>query len=151
MNEGFHDLWPDSLLVEDVMTPLAILRFQAARLEQRTKGKLKAEIHNLSSGKGGNRYSFRLIAPLLENYTCELFSMWIPSQRVYPAEVYWDGATGVTGPFDDTPVDGANSQAEFEQILSRIFQSSTATAIVQSLIAMSNEKNAIPTTVETSA
>ena len=64
MTTTIPDLWPEEISVE-VLTPLAILRYQAERFRDRTKGLLKAKATTITKDHGSTRHQLDVIAPLL--------------------------------------------------------------------------------------
>ena len=62
-----EDLWGDLPLMENMRTPVGILREQAAILEKRTNGLLLAEV-NLKTVSEYFLVKFDIVAPALNNY-----------------------------------------------------------------------------------
>ena len=129
MSMTIRDLWPADALASDVLSPVAILRIQAARLGERTKGLLEAEVTTTSDGAQVS-HEFRLIAPALNRYCYDLFSISHRQQLVYPATIESEA-------FDEPAI--AHSQDEFISDIRTILSSSTTRAVIHSLIARSND------------
>lgn len=51
MPEMLTDLWPE-IETENIVTPLAILRFQAGQLRTKTKGLIEAEVRTKTTSNG---------------------------------------------------------------------------------------------------
>ncbi len=131
------DLWPNTFPVIDTVTPVTILRKQAALLEKKTNGLVVAEVRsgidynsNVSVISRGQEvpllHSFYLIAPALENYRYQLFRLK-QSIDLYPIEVS-------AGPIDDVTVE---NEQQLEETLKKIFASEKTQKVIQSLIAQS--------------
>ena len=70
---GVKDLWPN-LTPSNELTPLGILRKQAALLFRKTNGLLEGEV--ITDGAGGQfKHSLNIVAPALGYFKYELF--WI--------------------------------------------------------------------------
>lgn len=78
------DLWPKEIANDDSsLTPLSILKAQAAGLARRTKGLVTARVDRRNDDEGDFFYSFKLVAPTL-NYSYELFTAWHEPIKLYP-------------------------------------------------------------------
>lgn len=131
------DLWPNSFPAIDTVTPVTILRKQAALLEKKTNGLVVAEVRsgidynsNVSVVSGGKEvpllHSFYLIAPALENYRYQLFRLK-QSIDLYPIEVK-------DSPSGDIVV---NDEPQLNEALKTIFAHEKTQQVIQSLIAQS--------------
>jgi len=80
------DLWPD-LHAEKINTPKTILSEQAALLGKKTNNLIAAEVVSGKASDGRFVLFFRLNAPLLENYTYELFTLYYSITLLYPCEI----------------------------------------------------------------
>jgi hypothetical protein len=116
MPDVIPDLWPDDLAAPTVLTPLAILKFQAGQLRQRTKGLLEVDIQTQEKTNGNLhlQHSFDLIAPALNRYRYRLFTVEHDEQMVYPVTVY---AEGVGFPVDEPFFEQHASAATQDQFL----------------------------------
>lgn len=121
------NLWGDLPTVEDVVTPLRMMREQANILRQATRGVLHASITTTPLSDGRMRHSFYLVAPLLNDYRHLLFSVEHGIEP-YPAQVM--------------PVQAAKplpcpSQKAFENLLPRMLQHPDTRKAVAALMANS--------------
>jgi hypothetical protein len=121
-----RDLWPkDIATVSGVRTPVSILREQAILLGEKTKNIVEAEI--ISSGKNGVfSHSFVLVAPVLDSYQYELFSVQ-HSAQIYPLIVKIRGSQ----------ITEAGSEEQFIEQLQSIFADPQTKQIIQTLIVQS--------------
>jgi hypothetical protein len=69
------NLWGDLPVVDDVVTPLRMVREQANILRQATRGLLHASITTTPLSEGRMQHNFYLVAPLLNDYRHLLFSV----------------------------------------------------------------------------
>ena len=141
MPDVIPDLWPDDVAAPSILTPLAILKFQAGQLRQRTKGLLEADIQTQEKVNGGLhlQHSFDLIAPALNRYRYRLFTVEHDGEMVYPVTVY---AEGVGFPADEIIFEqhaSAATQDQFLGFIAQILKADQVRSVIQSLIARSNE------------
>src|SRR5437764_5610666 len=134
MSGPIPDLWPEEVKI-DVVTPLAIMRYQAGLLRKRTSNLLTAEVQSEQEENQVMQH-FQLVAPGLGYYQYRLFSVQHPPQLVYPVGIKAPGilfhpveSTGVSVDYGE-----ANTQEEFIDCVSRILHSPRTKAIIQSLI-----------------
>ena len=130
------DLWPNDLAVANVLTPLAIMRYQAGQLLQKTKGLLEAEVES-GSNKERTIHAFEIVAPALGRYRYRLFTASHRPDLVYPVRVnapfqFVYGRASVSE--IDVP-----SQDELFSAIGAILNATQARSVIQSLIAQSNE------------
>lgn len=128
MPDVIRDLWPSDVAT-DVVTPVAILRFQGAQLRKKTKNLLEADVVT-EADSGWVVHHFDLVAPALDNYRYRLFSVRHKERIVYPAHI--EGTTGAALPPSPT-------QSKFMDVLGEVLQSNEAKSVIHSLIAESNE------------
>jgi hypothetical protein len=82
------DLWPKTkFATDDIVTPVSILRRQAALLGEKTQQLVTAEVTTAATGSN-MEHSFRLVAPALNNYRYELFSVTHKVDELYPLTGY---------------------------------------------------------------
>jgi len=136
MAETIPDLWPDYVTVTQVLTPLAVLRYQAGQLRQKTKNLLEAEVVSEVAGDQVNHH-FDLIAPALSRYRYRLFTASHATDMAYPVVI--DFSSYVEG-FSETKE--ASTQESFFQLVGKIFNSRHTRSVIQSLLARSNELGA---------
>jgi hypothetical protein len=146
MNGQLHDLWPEDMLTLQVLTPISILKFQAVRLTEKSRGMIEGRIRT-SILANQLSHSFLLVAPFLDGYECELLQIRHFLDLVYPVRIYWRGAPSIQSIAGDMVIltedercEIANSQFELEQILAKVLGAKDTLAIVQSMLAQSNEK-----------
>jgi hypothetical protein len=115
------DLWPANLTESNLVTPVAILREQAALLGDKTKQLVTGEVQTQTTG---NLFvhSFCVAAPTL-NYRYELFRVQHPA-AFYPLVL----AQGRT----TTQVE---SEDEFKNKLKEVFSSQLTLNVVHSILA----------------
>src|SRR5579872_400146 len=80
------DLWGEIQIPNDVRTPLAILREQAALLGPKTQNLVEAEVDTEPYGSD-LRHRFYLIAPALDNYRYQLFEARHEVTKLYPVVI----------------------------------------------------------------
>jgi hypothetical protein len=168
MTATIPNLWPEDIKV-DVLPPFTILKYQAAKLRELTKGILEAEVTAVSGPEDFVTHRLDLIAPALEGRRSRVLSV---THRVdfYPvvleAECFRPKPSPTTlgeligasrmaatvasalaskvpptwpNPDDWKPV--ANDQAELLKRIGEVLKSPQVRATIDSLIALSNEKN----------
>lgn len=153
------DLWSDDIRV-DVLTPVVILRSQAQLLGQKTQGILNAEITTTSQEKW-RQHQLDIIAPLLNGYRATLLTAkherlmvypvlvrakcFIPREEVqalFPQSITM--STIMKGLMTNEPPPDqreASTQDAFIELVRQVLQSDDVRAMIQSLIARSNEAN----------
>lgn len=130
VSDGIPDLWPEYVTFTNVLTPLAILRFQASQLRRKTKNILEGEIVSEQREQDQVYHHLDLIAPALDRYRYRLLSASHNPQDVYPVAVQW---------FDHD--EEVSSQEELTSKLQQIFENASTRSLIQSLFARSNEAN----------
>ena len=115
------DLWPANLTESNLVTPVAILREQAALLGDKTKQLVTGEVQTQTTG---NLFvhSFYVAAPTL-NYRYELFRVQHPA-AFYPL-VLTQGQTTTQ----------LKSEEEFKNKLKEVFSSQLTLNVVHSILA----------------
>lgn len=155
------DLWPDDIGtdLDSIETPLAILRQQANFLSQRTRniivGQVRTNLKGASQNNDKFKYSFRICAPILDNYTHELFNLAhdviIYPLELFPEEPLIDQIEKSLVLNEETSIDiiederdfhktigfTIGSSASFEFALATIFAAQRTRQIIESLIAQS--------------
>ena len=130
---GVHDLWPKEI-EQVVLTPLAIMRIQAAILRDKTKNLLEAEIESTEIPTNRIKHTFILVAPALERYTYSLFAVKHDVGLVYPAAVESQAVQDV---WKNDAV--AATQEEFTHLIFKVLNDNKTKAVISSLLARSNE------------
>lgn len=138
MTDVITSYWPDDIAAT-VLTPLAVLKIQAGTLSGKTHGVLDADVVPAQTPKQ-TALELRLVAPaLLEVRT--ILTASHATKEPYPVTV--DAA--VFKPADDEPRAEddwrpvAWTVQEFADLVKKVLQSNQTRAVIQSLIARSNE------------
>jgi hypothetical protein len=132
MPSGQRDLWPDDIQVEDVLTPLELMDFQAGRLRELTNGILEAAI-NSDTEQGRTTHLFEIVALELQGYRYRLFRVHHSDSMPYPVRVF--AACFATSEFQPQPLSkDAATQLEFEKLLENVLGSPESKSVIQSLI-----------------
>jgi hypothetical protein len=132
MPDTLPDLWPE-IEMENVVTPLAILRFQAGQLRAKTKGLIEAEVRTDQTEFGWMRHHLVLIAPALERYEYEIATFQHSLTFVYPVDVL---------AADDHQRE-CNSQGELLEAVSAVLRSEKVRSVISSLIAQSRDASSL--------
>lgn len=148
MPSAIPDLWPDEVAVTDVLTPSAIMRYQAGQLREKTKSLLEGEVQT-AENEGWKLHSFDLLAPALNRYRYRLFSARHRKEMVYPVIVespcleskatrnaLLDALGGAAIPLGQSE---AATQQEFIDLIGKVLRSDHAKSVIQSLIAQSQD------------
>lgn len=119
------DLWPKAKFETDLVTPVSILRRQAALLGEKTQQLVAAEV--ITNARDNDlTHFFRLVAPALDNYKYELFRVTHKVDQLYPLEGYSERNTlGVT----------LRSQSDFLKWLKEVLSSESTVKRIDSLMA----------------
>jgi hypothetical protein len=118
-----EDFWPSDLGVATEVTPVTILKEQAARLGQRTKNFVEAKVFTVAKSQGFH-HSLYLFVPTLSNYRFELLSVYhLPS--IYPIKIF-----DMT---DDKQTEVSNLE-EFKRKLREILSSDRVKRVVNNLM-----------------
>lgn len=170
MTATIPNLWPDDIKV-DVLPPLAILRVQASKIHQLTKGVLEGAVTSVTGPDDLATHRLDLIAHALDNRCVRVLSV-THREAFYPvvieAECYRPKTVSVAAlkaqamqtlavpilgmdavreiplrvwpPIDDwRPV--AGGQDEFIRRVGEVLKSKEVRAVIDSLLALSNEQN----------
>ena len=82
-----QSFWPDEFGETQIVAPVTLLRQQAAQLGQKTRGMVEAQVGSMTeghplydaiskaTGRPFFRHSFKIVAPSLDGYTYELFTI----------------------------------------------------------------------------
>jgi hypothetical protein len=117
------DLWPSNIADSDLITPVTILKEQAALLGDKTKQLVTGEVVTQATGNLFVHY-FYIAAPTL-SYKYELFSV-SHGISFYPLSLRYPVAT---------PVSSLKSEDEFKQKLKEILSSPHSLNVVHSILA----------------
>ncbi len=144
MTTTIPDLWPDDIRV-DVLAPLVILRTQESNLRRRTQGILEGHVSTVEDN-GLIYHKLDVFAPAL-GYSRTVLAAKHGHDSPYPVTVISQAFVSKPKaipipamPFErpDNERDAA-TEDEFIKLVREVLQSGHVKAIVQSLIARSNE------------
>lgn len=146
MTQPIPDLWGP--IDVGVIGPVAILRVQAGKLAEHTRGLLEGEVKSAAEGTGV-RHTFDVVVPALRRYRVELLSVTQDRREPFPADVWfaWDASAPATGPRPpfaaaDPTARSAATAAEFNGLLADALGSPRTLAVIRSLIARSVDPTA---------
>jgi hypothetical protein len=119
------DLWPkEKFAADDIVTPVSILRRQAALLGEKTQQLVAADVSTAATG-AKMEHSFRLVAPALNNYRYELFSVVHKVDELYP----------LTGYFRESPPRRIADQSDLVEWLKEVLSSESTLKRIDALMA----------------
>ena len=118
------DLWPE-IEMENIVTPEAILRFQAGQLRTKTNGLIEAEVRTHRTGTVS--HELVLIAPALDRYECVIASFHHGVTLVYPVSIEHQSMRARK----------CHSQGELLDAVSELLRSENVKAVISSLITQS--------------
>ena len=136
MSMTTRNLWPEDIAVSEDVPPVSILKEQGALLRGRTNELVEGQVRGTPSDYGRKyRYAFELVAPALDGYRYELFSI-THGAEAYPLEIDWDSPDShnllaVAGE------DGIQNEEGFLKALEIIFSSEKTRKVIASLNAQS--------------
>ena len=124
-----ENLWGDIPLNVGIVTPVSILREQAAALKDATKETLIGRVVQFGSGTDSMQYGLRIIAPLVGNYQYEV------------CQIHHDIALYPVFLADSTTGSGHKcaNEKELKDGLAQIFKQDRVRQVIQSLIAQSRK------------
>jgi hypothetical protein len=117
------DLWPDFQAPETVSSPVFLLKEQAAKLKEKTKGLVLAGLRPASAPDGSFWVGFDLYSKALGEYTYRLFEV------TYPPQLF---------PITLTAGDGAQTAQtldQFKAILESVLRSPRTKQVVEAIMA----------------
>lgn len=145
MAQRIPNLWSEKDIKVEVLSPIAILQTQAANLEQMTKGLIETEITVTTTARGETFYQLDVIAPVLGGYRHRLFAISHQKDMVYPVRFILDANLSselIKSLGANKWTDVVGTEDKFITGLMHLLQSNSVNAIIQSLIARSNEVQA---------
>lgn len=151
MTEAIPNLWPRKFS-RGILTPLAVLRVQAAKFKEMTDGLLEAEVtsetNQLEDGGTYSVHTLELIARPLDSYRRTILSAQHDQPGAYPVTLFSDFVGGYSDDWvqyeDNEPASTCGSQEELFKRLSDVFGSNSLTTLIESLIAQINDAEAVP-------
>jgi len=117
------DLWPKAKFETDIVTPLSILRRQAALLGEKTQQLVTADVSTSVSGTWVT-HNFKLVVPALDNYRYELFYVTHRVDQLYPLDGYFERSTPKI-----------SDQSAFVQWLKEVLSSESTLKKIDALVA----------------
>ena len=117
------DLWPDFQTPDTINSPVFLLKEQAAKLKEKTKGLVLAGLRPASAPDGSFWVGFDLYSPALGEYTYHLFEVTYPPQ-FFPVTL--------------TAADGAQTAQtldEFKTLLESVLRSPRTKQVVEAIMA----------------
>ncbi len=130
MPDTLPDLWPE-IETENIVTPLAILRFQAGQLRTKTKGLIEAVVRTVSVSDDSVFHELVVIAPALDRYEYVIGTFKHAQHLVYPVRVQ----------SESTETCFCSTQEELLEAVSAILRSEKVRSVISSLIAQSRDVN----------
>lgn len=124
-----QNLWPD-FAVETTKSPKAILKEQAGYLMAKTSNVLSADVET-QLYKGEIIHNFYVVAPAMNNYRYEIFSIKHRPVGYYPLTMNW----GEELPWESIPE--ARNEEEFIDLLRVTFNKPETTRVISSLLSQS--------------
>ncbi|HEV2989183.1 MAG TPA: hypothetical protein VG759_12135 [Candidatus Angelobacter sp.] len=116
------NLWPE-FVEPEILTPLSILKAQAASLGAQTSHLLEGETTSRSTSRGGFEHKFYIYAPTLD-YRLEILRI------DHPLDFYPMKGSAWGGEFLDI-----NDEQQFLQWIKNVFSSERTRKAIQSLLA----------------
>ena len=117
------DLWPEFQAPEAINSPVFLLKEQAAKLQQKTKGLVLAGLRPASAPDGSFWVGFDLYSPALGEYTYHLFEV------TYPPQFFPVTLTAANGP------QTAQNPDQFQTLLESVLRSPRTKQIVEAIMA----------------
>lgn len=154
MSQTRRDFWPDEIAVTSVVTPIAILKEQAALLGEKTKGLVLGEVESeqeqgeevvedyLKEPLGSSapiiqKHTLYLVTPALDNYQYSLLSVKHDFE-LYPCEVCYhpkpEDLQISRDEFDDSTDFNPRSEDEFVEWLEQALSQRETRRIIRALI-----------------
>jgi hypothetical protein len=122
-----NDLWPNFEDVPKITSPRAILAEQANFLSEKTLNLLSANITTSSTVEGKILNRFKIVAPLLQNYSFNLFTL-SHNALYYPCELRYNGI-----------IYTLSNEEDLKEKIKEIFNNDETKKIVVSLLGQSKE------------
>jgi hypothetical protein len=118
-----EDLWPENIAESNLVTPVSILKEQAALLGEKTQQLVKAEVDTQAAGDNFV-HTFYIVAPTL-SYRYQLFEV-DHGVSFYPINVLWRQ--------EPLPRKYPDEQS-FRAVVKQIFASKSTLNVVHSILA----------------
>jgi len=117
------DLWPDFQTPEAINSPVFLLKEQAAKLQQKTKGLVLAGLRPASAPDGSFWVGFDLYSPALGEYSYRLFEV------TYPPQFFPVTLTAAYG------AQTAKTLDQFRKLLESVLRSPRTKQVVEAIMA----------------
>ncbi|WP_281232872.1 hypothetical protein [Flavobacterium gelatinilyticum] len=124
-----NNLWPDFEDVPKIVSPRAILTEQANFLSEKTNNLLNGSISASASSTNEIITRFKIVAPLLNNYSYQLFAI-IHSALYYPCDLRYNAISYKI-----------NNEEDLREKIREIFNNEETKNIIFSLLGQSKEIN----------
>jgi hypothetical protein len=142
------DLWPDTIKVEKMITPVTILRQQASLLGRKTKNIIQGEVEKGTGDFSSDSfaYTFYIVTPALNNYRYRLLSisygvyLYPVAIKIEDKEILEEISSKFIAILTKSGILGitANSEPEFLNILRAIFNSAKVMRVISVLLSQSD-------------
>ncbi|MEK7400291.1 MAG: hypothetical protein AAB116_25380 [Candidatus Poribacteria bacterium] len=140
------DLWPDTIKVEKMITPVIILRQQASLLGKKTKNIIQGKVEKGTDDTNGLfDYTLYIVAPALNDYRYRLLSISY-GIHLYPLTIKIEDEeilSEIPPKFSCTTYKSGisikpNSEEEFKEVLKAIFNSKKVLRVISVLLSQSD-------------
>lgn len=133
--------WPANLTVP-VVSPLAYLRVQAAKLGEMTRGLVIGDVTTTTAdGCSWVSHGLWVVCPAVEGYQAEVLTVRHRQGRPYPVRI--EAREFIPYPDDPDPdadmVREADDYDGFRELVRTVLKSSSTVSLVQSLLAQSTD------------
>jgi hypothetical protein len=135
MEAEIPDLWPSEIDKPNIITPVAIMKIQAARLRERTHGLIEAEITERHDGTR-QHHDFTLVAKALGYSRYRVLVASHDAEQVYPVSVEAEALMNERGEGGE---ETAWTPEQFIEVLATVLRNQTVKSRILSIIAQSNE------------
>jgi hypothetical protein len=122
------DLWPSDIEVGNLVSPVTVLKEQAALLGTKTRNLVEGKVELTDSGRKDFVYVFYLVAPALKNYRYRLLHVNCPVE-FYPATIVFEAKN--KGGYV------ANDYDEFVRKLGEVLSDEKTKSVIKALISQS--------------
>lgn len=122
--------WPEAISVP-IVSPVAYLRIQAAKLGEMTRGLVRGEVSVTARGSS-TILSLDVVVPALDDFRRLILTATHTRTEPYPVQV-------VADVWDEGDEHEAGSYQAFREIVRKILQSPATVTVVQSLMVRSND------------
>lgn len=139
-----QSLWPTDISV-DILTPVALMRAQAAPLEKMTQGLIRLEVSTISPKGEDVVHEMSLIAPPLKNLRQEILNATHTKRRVDPARLEAECWHPEEYELESFSWPRADSEPEVIERLAKVLRSREVRSIMESMLTQINEETHLGT------